>query len=173
VRFLAELGKPGPFMVTHVPRARRWQVLGIVPESLLALDDRTLGSTFAADARLPWTTAYSNVSGRLPLADVAPGNAPVIVQTHLEVLAPGHVTLEIGDASGMKLWVDGKVAALQERLRLDLPRGVHTLLRLELPRGVHTLTFFVARQGQDKLEVRCALVDTPGSTAQARFLVGK
>jgi len=161
VRFLAELGKPGPFMVTHVPRARRWQVLTSVPESLLALDDAALGKTLAADGRLPWTTAYSKVSGQLPLAEVAPGRASTVVQTHLEVLAPGRMTLDLGSAPGLKLWIDGKVAAVQSQLTLDLPRGMHTV------------TLLVERRQPAGAEVRCALAETPGSTAQARFLTGK
>jgi len=156
VRFLAELGKPGPFMVTHVEHARRW-LIAAVPESLLALDDAALGKALAADARLPWVTAYSKVAGQLPLSQ----DRMSAVQTHLEVLSPGIVTLDLGHDSGMKLWIDGKPAAMNRKMQFDLPRGVHTLL------------FVIDRRRRENTELRCALVDGPGTTAQARFLTGK
>ncbi len=165
VRFLSELGKPGPFMVTHVQRARRWQILAPIPEPLLALPDTELGKALADDARLPWVTRYSKVSGQVPLAETEPGRTAaatkVAAQTQLEVLAPGRITLVLNDVHGIKVWVDGQAVAAQEKMSLDLARGVHLL------------TLLVDEEQHHEAYVRCELADTPGSSAQARFVSGK
>src|SRR5207253_1409858 len=54
VRFLSELGRPGPFAVTHVRVARTWQRLASPPERLLVLDADTLGKTLRDDVGLAW-----------------------------------------------------------------------------------------------------------------------
>jgi putative heme-binding domain-containing protein len=162
VRFLTELGKPGPFMVTHVPRARRWQILSSVPEALLALDDVALGKALVQDARLPWTTAYSNVAGQLPLAEAAPGQAAMVAQAHLEVLASGRVGLEFSNKhAAARLWIDGKPTPIQGKIEIDLPRGMHTV------------NFLVDRHRDAAATLGCAVADIPGSAAQARFPAGK
>jgi putative heme-binding domain-containing protein len=161
VRFLSELGRPGSFVVTHVPRARRWQVLKSAPAQLLALDDVALGKALQEDALLAWTTAYSNVSGLLPLNEQTPGHAAIVVRTQLETLSPGRISLAWNNSAGLKLWVDGSVAP------------IHDKMTLELPRGVHNLTVVVDRKRRQELDLRCELVETPESPAQARFLLGK
>jgi putative heme-binding domain-containing protein len=154
VRFLSELGKPGPFLVTHVQRARRWQALSKAPA---ASDDAELGKALSHDARLPWTTLYSRVSGDVPLDD-----PPVAaLRTQVETLVPGRVTLALDDPRGLRLWMDGQPVPAAKHITLDLARGMHTLAVLVegRQRGVSTL--------------RCELADTPGSAAQARFVLGK
>jgi putative heme-binding domain-containing protein len=162
VRFLSELGKPGPFAVTHVRVARGWQALATPPERLLVLDDAALGKALQEDGGLSWASVYSEVSGRLPVreARATPTAAVAFVRCRLDVATPGKVRLALGEAAGLKLWVDGRPVAAGESVTLDLPRGVRVLtFRIDL----------AARRGAG---LRCELRDAPGSRAQANFTHG-
>jgi putative heme-binding domain-containing protein len=163
VRFLSELGRPGPFAVTHARVARSWQALASPPERLLALDDAALGKALREDPTLNWSALYSKVSGRLPVREARATAASEVVfaRCHLEVTTPGKVRLALNDAGGLRLWVNGRPTDAGAAVTLDLPRGVHVLIfRVELRR----------RQNPD---LRCELVDVPKSPAQANFVAGR
>jgi len=128
MRFLSELGRPGPYTLSHVPVARRWQYLALLPESLLALDDVTLGKTLQGNAELVWATSYSRVSGRLPLSELLGAKqSRALVRCQLDVTAAGKLEVVLNDAQGLKLWVDGAPTPVAERVTLDLARGMHNL----------------------------------------------
>jgi putative heme-binding domain-containing protein len=161
VRFLSELGRPGPYALSHVPVARRWMHLPAVPASLAALDDATLGKALRDDARLTWAPAYSLVSGDLPLAEAAAGGKAAVLRTQIDVATPGKVELVFNDAAGLRLWLDGRPVPAAGRVALDLARGPHTLDVLADP---------AARKGG---RLRCELAVPPGSKAQAAFAGGR
>jgi putative heme-binding domain-containing protein len=156
VRFLSELGRPGPFAVTYVRVARTWQRLTALAERYLALDDAALGQALRDDTSLSWTPVYSEVSGNLPLTD-----AVTIVRCTLEVTTAGKLRLNLHDAGGIALWLDGTV------------REVHNVVALDLPRGMHTLTLRIDARQRANARLRCELADVPGSAAQARFVGGR
>jgi putative heme-binding domain-containing protein len=143
VKFLTELGRPGPFAVGHVPAARRWQVLA-------GPDAATFGTAPRDDVRLPWAVAFSKVSGDLPLAEFTP-RGPLVLRCQLDATMPGRVAVRVNDARGLAMWVDGRPA---EPAALDLPRGVPTLDFRVDPATVPTF--------------RCELAE-----GQARFVGGK
>src|SRR6185436_14512459 len=99
VRFLSELGKPGPFAVTNAPLVRRWRVP----------DD--------AGVEVP---AYSTVAGVLPAA--APS-----ARFEVNVVTPGMIRFKFNSTKGLTLSVDGAPAEIKEVLDLDLKLGVHRL----------------------------------------------
>jgi putative heme-binding domain-containing protein len=162
VRFLSELGRPGPYALSHVPVVRRWQYLAAVPRTLLALDDVALGKALQSDTRLTWEPAYSLVSGHLPLVEVARGERSVgVLRCQIEVARAGKLALVWNDARGLKLWIDGAPVQPGERVALDLARGMHTLdvrVDLGLPRDTR---------------LRCELAVPSGSPAQAAFVGGR
>jgi hypothetical protein len=162
VRFLSELGK-GRFAVTHVRVARSWQCLASPPESLLAQDDVALGKVLNEDGGLSWVPLYSKISGHLPLRDAGStaDNAVVLARCRLEVTTPGRLTLALNSVQGLKLWVDGRPTAARETVTVDLSRGMHVL------------AFRVDLQRRDDPQLRCELVDVPGSPAQATFLAAR
>jgi putative heme-binding domain-containing protein len=161
VRFLSELGRPGPYALSHVPVARRWQYLTAVPRGLRQLDDAALGKALA-DGRLTWEPVYSLVSGPLPLAEATKDDRGVaVVRCQVEVAAAGKVELVFNERQGLQLWVDGAPVAAGERVALDLGRGMHTL----------TVWAEVGRRKDARL--RCELAVPPGSPAQATFVVGR
>jgi putative heme-binding domain-containing protein len=154
VRFLGQLGRPGPFAVSHTPVARRWQYLTALPESFALQTHEAQGQALRNDA-LAWATAYSKVSGNLPLAEVRPGRdaALAILDCEIEVLSPGLVTLQLNDPEGLHVWVDGAPTQAQPRITLDLTRGAHRL------------AFGVSLSQRKDGLLRCELID-----GQARFM---
>jgi putative heme-binding domain-containing protein len=162
VRFLSELGQPGPYGPLHTPVARRWQYLDPPPESLLALDGAAAGRALRDDRSLPWAPAYSLASGDLPLAEVAASRGgTAVVRCQLEVAAAGTVQITLDSARGLQLWVDGVPAAAAECVPLRLARGTHQVdLRIE-----------PARRKDGRL--RCELKVPAGSPAQATFPAGR
>jgi putative heme-binding domain-containing protein len=156
VRFLSELGKPGPFTVGQAAVARRWWVLGTVPVSSDAVER---GRTLRDDKRLVWSRQYTNVAGEVPLAEAAtgPGKKAAIVRCAIDVTAGGPITIAINGADGLELWVDGVPVRPHDRVSLDLTTGRHTLdFWIDLP-----------RRRTDSL--RCELVGIGASGARAQW----
>ncbi len=161
-RFLAELGKPGPFAVTHRAVARRWQQASL-PAQLQALDPAALGKVLQEDSTLAWKPIYSRVSGELPLS--ATGAAAeehfVLVRCHFDVVSPGGFSFQLNDAEGIVVWVDGKTIAAQPRMSVELSRGSHTFVfRIDL------------RARKDR-SLRWELVESANGKGQAKFVDGR
>jgi putative heme-binding domain-containing protein len=157
VRFLSEVGKPGPFGVSHVPVARRWQVLSNPPATLQPLDGKSLGSALQHDSTLTWNVAYSRISGDLPLSELPKAPGIVYLRTQIEMISAGKVGLRMPSPEGIQLWADGTPIDLGERIMLDLPRGIHTLtFRVDLGRRTNGV-------------FRCELSDSSAG-GQARFV---
>jgi putative heme-binding domain-containing protein len=162
VRFLSELGKPGPYALSNLPVARRWQYLANVPPALLALNDGAFGKALLETAPAAWTVSYSLVSGDLPLGElVRAKETATIVRCQVEVAAAGKLQLVLKDAQGLKLWVDGRVMPTGQRVGVNLTKGLHNVdVRIDL-----------ARRKDSNL--RCELSIPPGSPAQAAFVAGR
>jgi putative heme-binding domain-containing protein len=103
VRFLSELGKPGPYAVTASPVLRRWRV----PD--------------ASGVEVP---VYSTVSGLLP------ADAPS-AKGEINVVTPGLIRIKLNSAKGLALSLDGVAVETKEVMDLDLKLGVH-LLKIEI-----------------------------------------
>lgn len=122
VKFLGELGKPGPYAVRATPMLQRWQYLTQIPAGpeLHAVEAQ-------ADA---WLPIFARVNGSLPLDEVAakaPGDA-VFVRGEIEVTKPGPVQFTLDDAAGVTAWIDNaRMSAGSKDLARDLPAGKHTL----------------------------------------------
>jgi putative heme-binding domain-containing protein len=158
VRFLSELGRPGPYGPSNVAVARRWQYLTAAP----AQGDAALGKVLGADGTLPWASAYSLVSGDLPLAEVNMARQKAaILRCQIEVATPGKVELVLNDVRGLTLWVDGERTPAQARTPVDLEGSIHTVAV-----RVDTGLFRDSR-------LRCELAIPAGSQARASFLGGR
>ena len=124
VRFLSELGKPGPYAVTDAPVVRRWRVLDPVPESAAADQAK-----FPAGDSLGWYPAYSLVSGALP-ADALPtaaGKPVAFAQAQIEVAAAGKGPAGVQLAQGLEPLGGRAVGRLggakQPEVGIDLGHG--------------------------------------------------
>jgi putative heme-binding domain-containing protein len=162
-RFLAELGRPGPFGTTHRSIARRWHYLDPAPASFNTLDPVSLGKQLQEDSTLAWKPIYARVAGDLPLSEMLTPSAPNTywLRTQLDVVTSGIFTFTLNDAEGSTLWLDGKAIAAQSKLSINLERGGHTLhLRVD------------GRTRKDR-QLRLELAESAGSKGQARFVDGR
>jgi putative heme-binding domain-containing protein len=153
VRFLSELGKPGPFNAGHANVARRWWMLNQVPASA----DPEIRGRMLRDERTVWTRQFTNVAGEVPLMEAAigPDKSVAILRCVLDVQSAGKVELAINDTEGLELWLDATVLQPQTRLSVDLTTGRHTLdVWIKLPT-------------RKSPALRCELLDVPGSPARA------
>ncbi len=152
LRFLSELGKPGPYAIHTTPTIQRWRLLKPVPSS----PDEAL----KADAA-HWLPAYALVPGAVPLDDLAAqaGSPVLYLRGEVNVTAAGPVEFRLGSAEGVSAWVDEKPAE-------------GATFAVELDPGVHTLTLRVdtaARKAPLKVEV----VKPSGSSAEFTVVGGR
>jgi len=164
LRFLSELGKPGPYALHAIPTVQRWRVLKPVPGPLAAtvpgvdaFRSEVLGA--AADR---WVPAYATVPGTLDPSELAAaaGVPALYLQGEVNVTAPGPVAFGIGTAEGVSAWVD------------DRPVEAATSFTAPLATGIHKLTLRVdpaARKGPLKVEV----TKPAGSTAEFTVVGGR
>src|SRR4029079_18298910 len=154
VRFLSELGKPGPYANNPAPMVRRWRILPAKAVEKLVADPTPLASPEQA-AKLPWAAAYSLVSGEFPPDAMAEeGQQVAFVRAEIDVTTPGDVGLHLGETRGLSMWIDEQPAEVKPDLQVRLATGVHRV----------TFRIDVGERGQGlRVEVR----DVPGSGAHA------
>ena len=160
IKFLSELGKPGPYGPSPSQYVRRWRIIDPVPLELTSSDPAPVQLASLIDNH-DWTPAYSLVSGVLPIDSIIPnGKPPGYARGEIDVSAPGKIRLVINDPKGVTLWVDDKPINMAQEIPLDLPRGVHTLtFRLDSQHG--------------NAGLRVEVADTPGLSAHAQTVGGK
>jgi putative heme-binding domain-containing protein len=159
VRFLTELGKPGPYGPDTAQFVRRWRVLQFVP----AIDPPAeLPLSLALD-NSNWQPAYAQVSGELPPASFTSDHGKPIswARADLDVSSAGKVRVLLNDAKGLNLWVNGKQAEASKDMTLDLPAGVTMLI------------FRVDFSVRGKEGIRVEVQDAPGSKGHAQPVSGR
>ena len=156
IKFLSQLGKPGPYASSPAQYIRRWRV---PPPELASQSpsEQTVASLDGGD----WPPAYSLVSGFLPGDAIRPhGTGIGYVRGQINVTAAGKIGLAPNDSKGLTLWVDGKPVQVGPEITIDQPAGVHTLTF-----GVDPT---LQREG-----LRIEVLDLPGSSAHAQPVGGK
>lgn len=159
VKFLSQLGKPGPYASSPTQYIRRWRVIDPLPADLASgqtPSDQAIASLDGKD----WPPAYSLVSGVLPGNAIGHGSGTTFVRAEINVTAAGKIRLIPNDSNGLSLWVD------------DKPVPVSAEIMLGLSGGIHTLTFEVAPSLQSE-GLRIEVADAPGSPAHAQPVGGK
>ncbi|MEO5803589.1 MAG: PVC-type heme-binding CxxCH protein [Verrucomicrobiota bacterium] len=136
VRFLSELGKPGAYANNPKAIVRKWQI----------------GFPISPDTTTTWTTAYSFVSGVLPL-DLFANQDAALARFQIDSTTAGKIQIKLNSLDGLSLTVDSKPVELKENLILDLTRGSHQM------------TFLVDVKKR-KAGVRVELEEAPGSAAR-------
>jgi putative heme-binding domain-containing protein len=134
-RFLAELGKPGPFDAARNQAARLWRIVAVPSAEPPAAEQARRGD----DKLAGWTPLTTTVAGGLVRQEVrallpadANGERAVYAATRFEVPRAGKIALSFGTAPPAEVWVDGQSVAAAKDMSLDLAGGVHTLvLRLD------------------------------------------
>lgn len=133
-RFLSELGKQGPYAPNQKRVIRRWQVLQPTQESMGEIRRARLAIVAENGNAFTWQSAYSLVSGDIPL-DAAPSfviwkdTAQLAVfRAQLDVTTGGKVKLKLNGAAGVTLFVGAKAVDAAEELTVDLQPGVQNLV---------------------------------------------
>ena len=152
IRFISELGKPGPYAVQTVPAIQRWRVLLNPPHELADavphlehIRQLVLDSTPEA-----WGAAYGQVAGVLPLDELwkgelwkgelwkregGKGNRPavVILRGEVQVNEAGKITLHVHTTEKAQVWVDAEAFESQREFEVSLEPGRHqVIVRVEV-----------------------------------------
>ena len=144
IKFLSELGKPGPYGPSSAQYIRRWQ---------LSDELSSKGS---------WTSAYSLVSGILPADAVQTKAKPICyARGEIDVTSPGKILLRVNDVKGLTMSVDEKAVEIQNDATLDLTRGIHVL------------AFNIDSSQRSSEGLKVEILDSPGSSAHAQAVGGK
>jgi putative heme-binding domain-containing protein len=166
VRFLSELGKPGPYAIRATPAIQRWRFLGNIPE---ALSDSVPDPTVFRDQVLQsdparWSTVYAKVSGSLPLDELLapPGSKVLYLQGELNVSAAGAVKIQLGSLEGAQLWIDDVRAPAQA-----------AEFTTTLSPGRHTITLRVDTTNRSSREVMVEVEKPSGSPAEFTVVGGR
>jgi putative heme-binding domain-containing protein len=166
VRFLAELGRPGPYAIRGTPTIQRWLAFTDVPDILRANRPESIQvhtELLNADPSR-WTPAYSLVSGDLPLDDLkALAGGPVLyLMGEIDVTATGPITAHLDSPEGLTLWLDSRP--------VDLEGPTATIVPAE---GRHRLVLRVDNAARPRPTLKLELTKPPASPAQFTVVGGK
>ena len=154
VRFLSELGKPGPYAIRSTPTIQRWRVLKSAPGSI--------AEVLQADPN-QWLSAYAKVGGGLPLGDIAeaiPGPT-AFIQGEILVSAAGPIRFRFNASKGLEAWLD------------DRPLEPGDAPTAEVAEGRHRLTLKVDVPARESLPIRVEVAKPDGSTAEFSVVGGR
>ncbi len=164
VRFLSELGKPGPYAIRTTPAIQRWRVLKSVPPTLAASlpDPATFRDQVLHAAPERWTTAYARVAGALPLDELSapPGGRVLYLQGELDVSAGGPIRIRPDSPEGIRFWIDDQPA----------PAGARALTTT-VSTGRHLLTLRIDAAARPSRTIQVE-VDKPSRSAAEFTVVG-
>lgn len=167
VRFLSELGKPGPYAVRSTPTVQRWRSLSPVPADLAG--STPAPETFRAKVLnadpARWLAAYARTAGDLPLDELteAAGGKTLYVQAEVEVSHGDKVLVKLNSAEGVTAWVDDQPA----------PAFSDSGFTTELSTGRHKLTFRVDAPARKDRPLRVEVLKPGGSSAEYAVVGGK
>jgi putative heme-binding domain-containing protein len=165
VRFLAELGKQGPYAIRPTPTIQRWKVLKPVPESLSASlpgKDQLRDQVLEADPGR-WLISYAKVAGSLPLDELTTqtGGKLLYVQGEIQVSSAGPIRVQLDSADGIRLWVDAELT----------PPGAHAQVA-DLTAGRHALTLRIDTAARKSREIKVEVTKPTGSPAEFTVVGG-
>lgn len=138
-KFISVLGRSGEYANDESPVIRKWRVIAVSKAS----GQEKVGLPDDDEA---WLPAYSKVSGELPPEDF-PAGEYVFARGFFNVLVAGNARIDLAEAEGLAVWVDGK--------QLDDPAAP-----IHIDRGRRTLTIgFNAKQRENGLRVELESAD--------------
>jgi putative heme-binding domain-containing protein len=166
VRFLSELGKPGPFAIRPTPAIQRWRVLKGVSEALSGSvpDAREFRDQILQSDPSRWSTAYAKVSGALPLDELtaSAGSKVLYLQGEISASTAGAIRILVDSVGGTRFWVDDAPA----------PAGAAALTRALSP-GRHMVTLRVDASARASREMKVEVDKPSGSPAEFTVIGGR
>ncbi len=172
VRYLSELGRPGPYAIRPTPTIQRWRELRPVPATLAESDSPSPSviRSEALDAESSrWVPVYAWTSGDLPALELfeAGGGPVAVVQGEVAVSAAGPVRFRFGPESRpeVKAWVDDQPIAIEAD-------GSATVA---LSTGTRRLTVRLDSKNKPELArpIRVEVVRVDGSPAEFSVVGGR
>jgi putative membrane-bound dehydrogenase-like protein len=138
IRFVSELGKPGPFAIRTTPTVLRWKKLHDVPAALRdGIPNReVIRETLLRAGPEAWDIAYAQVDGKLPLNELRkPGQPEVLyLQGEINVLQAGAVEVRVESSDTVTFWIDEDPFEGQSRAVVSLTPGRHRIT-VRMPAG--------------------------------------
>jgi putative heme-binding domain-containing protein len=127
VRFLSELGKPGPYAVNQLPSIQRWQVL-TDPEWVKKLKALPEGGLEQALAEIPdeaWTSGYAMIDGGLPIAAFTniPAEPPMVLRGDFDVVEAGPLAVSATPNRDVMTVLMGRSVSPAGAQAVDVPVG--------------------------------------------------
>lgn len=167
VRFLSELGKPGPYAIRTTQTIQRWRVLRSVSAGVAESrpESETLPDPVLHAPPERWGTVYARVSGVLPLdeaAAVAGGGKVFFLRGEIDATAAGVVRISPRDPVGIRFWLDNLAA----------PLGTGEFTTTVTP-GRHAITVRVDSDERKRNELRIEVDKPAGSRAEFTVVGGK
>ena len=136
-RFLAELGKPGPFDASKGGVARAWKLRPGTHTVEQFGEQKFLTADFGGR---DWSPVYSRVSGELPVEDLKAGLAwnnlsqftslvALYAATSFQVPRNGPATFDLECSSKRpEVFIDGKSVGNSSPIKLELSAGLHAIV---------------------------------------------
>jgi putative heme-binding domain-containing protein len=110
IRFVSELGKPGPYGLHSVPTIQRWKRLREVTAALRegVPNREVIRESVLRASPDAWDTVFAQVTGKLPLDELhKPGRPEAIyMQGELQVVQGGPVEVHVEATEPVTCWVD-------------------------------------------------------------------
>ncbi len=127
IRFLTELGKPGPYRIAAGPVVRVWETPENIPEALRRIAPEQAMLPDSIDPG-PWHGRYAMAGGELPLAEImsAEGGAIAVARFAAEVVTAGGFRLKTNAPAGSMVWLDRRPLPLRDVQDVNLASGLHT-----------------------------------------------
>jgi putative heme-binding domain-containing protein len=167
LRFLSELGKPGPYAIhsTTSPTIQRWRLLKPVPPDLAKSvpDEATFRKEVLGAEPGRWLPVYASVPGMLDVDELtATAGSPVVyVQGEVNVTAEGPIKFVLDQHAGVDMWINDGVIA----------RGATLIAERNV--GVHKLTLRVDSAARKGLPIKVEVSKPEGSSAEFTVVGGR
>ncbi|HUP79670.1 MAG TPA: hypothetical protein VM260_14050 [Pirellula sp.] len=163
-KFISETGKPGPYAIRKIPSIQRWQVLK-EPSTELTSEIphlENVRSLILDSSPEQWSSAYGQVSGVLPLAELRPGEMPLvlILQGEIRVNDAGRLSFQVKTTEKFQAWLD------------DQPMDSKANFDVNLEPGGHKLTIRVEVGSGENPELKVEISKSTDSTAQFEVVGG-
>ncbi len=164
IRFVSELGKPGPYRLRNTTTIQYWKKLRDVPPNLRedvpnreVIREAILGAPPEA-----WEAAYALVDGKLPLEELRKSDQPKVLylQGEVQVNQAGAVEVAVESSEPVSFWIDED--GYEKQSRATVPLGV----------GRHRITLRVVVGDRPAPTVRVELHKPVGSKAAFEIVHG-
>lgn len=156
IKFISELGRPGPYAIRTVPTVQRWRVLRGLPVELQGdVPNVENFREFVLDTPPEaWQSAYGTAQGELPLSELGKPGQTLFLQGEFKVVESGEIEIVLKAPPGTHFWIDA------EPFDADVP------VRRPYEAGMHRLTLRSTVDANPRSTIHVEMTKPAGSKAQ-------